>query len=77
MFVVDRSIWLIPREDQLINFFREIINDLSHKYNTCSFTPHVTLYSFNNNFNKEEIITGLNNYFLNEKRISLEFEEVK
>lgn len=73
---MDMSIWLIPREDQL-NFFRKIINDLAHKYNTCSFAPHVTLYSFNNNFNKEEIITGLNNYFLNEKRISLEFDGIK
>lgn len=72
---MDFSFWLIPENSQK-KLLEKIIIDLSNKYKSYPFIPHVTFYHFENNQNQKEIINLLEENFANANKISVEFEKL-
>lgn len=70
------SFWLIPKKPCL-DFFQKIIKQLAEKYQACPFTPHVTIYHFENDINPRKVIEMLKNNFDFKGEIILELEDVK
>lgn len=69
------SIWLIPQKDQEVGL-RKIIDNLSSRYDSFSFIPHITIYHVNEAQNLSEILTLAEKISQNAKVFAVNLEKV-
>jgi 2'-5' RNA ligase len=69
------SIWLVPEEDQEKQL-REIINDLSVRYNAFPFIPHITAYRLDLVSDLNDLTAKVEKIARSTKILSLDFDKI-
>ena len=73
--MLDISIWLIPQKKQKKDL-QEIIDNLSLKYHTSTFIPHITIYYLGQSAKLNEVVPFIKQVAENTKPFELEIENI-
>jgi len=69
------SIWLVPEENQEKQL-REIINNLSSRYNTFPFIPHITAYHLDSVPDLNDLTAKVEEIAQSARVLSLDFDKI-